>query len=84
LLVGEVIRQEEIELDQSRVDDTIEEMATSYEQPEQVREYYRQNRQARSGVESMVLEDQVVNHILSKAKVTEKQVSFEDLMEGNL
>lgn len=84
LLVGEVIRQEEIELDQSRVDATIEEMATSYEKPEQVREYYRQNRQARSGVESMVLEDQVVNHILSKAKVTEKQVSFEDLMEGNI
>ncbi len=84
LLVGEVIRQEEIELDQSLVDATIEEMAAAYEQPDQVRDYYRQNRQARSGLESMVLEDQVVNHILSKARVTEKQVGFEDLMDGNI
>ena len=84
LLVGEVIRQEKIELDQSLVDSAIEEMAVAYEQPEQVREYYRQNRQARSSIENMVLEDQVVNHILSKAKVTEKQANFEELMNGNL
>ncbi|MGD8349141.1 MAG: trigger factor, partial [Gammaproteobacteria bacterium] len=84
LLVGEVIRQEKIELDQSLVDAAIEEMAVAYEQPEQVREYYRQNRQARTGIENMVLEDQVVNHILDKAKVTEKKASFEDLMNGNI
>ena len=84
LLVGEVIRQQEIELDQSLVESTIEEMANSYEQPDQVRDYYRQNRQARASVENMVLEDQVVDHILSKAKVTEKQVAFEDLMNGNI
>jgi trigger factor len=84
LLVGEVIRQQKIELDQSLVDSTIEEMAIAYEHPDQVRDYYRQNRQARASVENMVLEDQVVNHILSKAKVTEKQVSFEDLMNGNV
>ena len=84
LLVGEVIRQQEIELDQSLVESTIEEMANSYEQPDQVRDYYRQNRQARASVENMVLEDQVVDHILSKAKVNEKQVAFEDLMNGNI
>lgn len=84
LLVGEVIRQEKIELDQSLVDSTIEEMAVAYEQPDQVRDYYRQNRQARGSIENMVLEDQVVNHILSKARVTEKRVSFEDLMNGNV
>ena len=84
LLVGEVIRQEKVELDQSLVDSTIEEMAVAYEQPDQVREYYRQNRQARSSVENMVLEDQVVDHILSKARVTEKKASFEDLMNGNV
>ncbi len=84
LLIAEVIRQEKIELDQALVDSGIEEMAVAYEQPDQVRDYYRQNRQARSGLESMVLEDQVVAHILDKAKVSEKEASFEDLMNGNL
>ena len=84
LLVSEVIKKEKINIDQSLVDAAIEEMAVSYEQPDQVRNYYRQNRDARASLESMVLEDQVVNHILEKANVTEKSVSFEDLMNGNL
>ncbi len=84
LLVGEVIQQEKIKLDQSLVESTIEDMAIAYEQSDQVRDYYRQNREARSGLESMVLEDQVVTHILSKAKVTEKEASFEDLMNSAL
>ena len=84
LLISEVIKQEKIELNQKLVDSTIEEMAVAYEQPDQVRDYYRQNQQARSGVEGMVLEDQVVTHILDKAKVTEKKVNFDDLMNGNL
>ena len=84
LLIAEVISKEKIELDQSLVDSTIEEMAIAYEQPEQVRDYYRQNRQARSGIENMVLEEQVVAHILEKASVAEKEGSFEDLMNGKL
>ncbi|MDJ0777376.1 MAG: trigger factor [Gammaproteobacteria bacterium] len=84
LLISEVIRQEKVELDQEQVEQAIEEMAVAYEQPDQVRNYYRQNQQARASVESMVLEEQVVNHILGRAKVTEKEGSFDDLMKGNL
>jgi len=84
LLIAEVIKSEKIDLNQELVDSSIEEMAVAYEQPDQVREYYRHNQQARSGIEGMVLEDQVVAHILDKAKVTEKEASFDDLMNGNL
>jgi trigger factor len=84
LLISEVIKKEKIELNQELVESTIEEMAIAYEQPDQVRDYYRQNQQARSGIESMVLEDQVVAHILDKASVTEQECSFDDLMNGNL
>jgi trigger factor len=84
LLISEVIKKEKIELNQELVDSAIEEMAIAYEQPDQVRDYYRQNQQARSGIEGMVLEEQVVAHILDKAKVTEQEVSFDDLMNGNL
>ncbi|MCZ6667550.1 MAG: trigger factor, partial [Gammaproteobacteria bacterium] len=83
LLVGEVIKSENIELDQDLVDSTLAEMAAAYEQPDQLKEYYRQNKDARTSLESMVLEDQVVNHILSKAKVTEKQSSFEEMTNNS-
>lgn len=84
LLISEVIRQEKVEIDQALVDSAIEDMAIAYEQPDQVRDYYRQNQQARAGLESMVLEDQVVAHILEQAKVVDKAASFEDLMNGKL
>jgi trigger factor len=84
LLISEVIRKEKVELNREQVDSTIEEMAISYEQPDQVRAYYRQNQQARASIEGMVLEEQVVAHILEHAKVTDKQVSFDDLMKGKL
>ena len=84
LLIGEVLRREGIELDQDKVEESIEQMAVAYEQPEQVINYYRQNREARSSVENMVLEEQVIDHILSKAQVSEKQGGFEDLMNNSL
>jgi len=82
LLVGELIKRENIELDNSLFESTLTEMTASYEQPDQVIEFYRQNQEARKGLESMVLEDQVVSHILDKAKVTEKQSSFEEIMNS--
>lgn len=82
LLVSEVIKSAEIKPDESIIESTLEEMASSYEDPAQVVEYYRQNKQARANLEAMVLEDQVVEHILSKAKVTNKASSFKELMNG--
>ena len=83
LLVGEVIKRENITLDNSLFESTLTEMAASYEQPDQVIDFYRQNQEARKGLESMVLEDQLVSHILDKAKVTEKQSSFEEIMNNS-
>ncbi|NNE63663.1 MAG: trigger factor [Gammaproteobacteria bacterium] len=82
LLVGELIKNEKIELDNSRVETTLSDMASSYEDPAQVTEFYRQNREARASLENMVLEEQVVDYILDKAKVTTKQSSFEEVMNG--
>ncbi|MFA9421611.1 MAG: trigger factor [Gammaproteobacteria bacterium] len=81
LLLGEVIKSENIQLDQELLESTLTEMATAYDQPEQVREYYHQNKDARTSLEAMVLEEQVVSLILSKAKVTEKETSFEEMMD---
>ena len=81
LLLGEVIKSENIQLDQNLLESTLTEMAAAYEQPEQMIEYYRQNKDARTSLEAMVLEEQVVSHILSKARVTEKETSFEEMMD---
>ena len=82
LLVNEIIKTAGIKPDEGIIDSTLKEMAQSYEDPAQVQEYYRQNNQARANLESMILEDQVVDHILSQAKVTDKASSFKELMNG--
>ncbi len=82
LLVGELIRIEDIKLSQDRFNETLQEMAETYEEPQQVVDYYTKNQNARARLEGMVLEDQVVDHILGKATVTEKVFNFEEMMNG--
>ena len=83
LLIGELIKSEKIELDNTRVESTLDEMAGSYEDPAQVKDYYRQNQEARATLEGMVLEEQVVEFLLDKATVTNKQSNFEEMMGGS-
>lgn len=80
LLVGELSRSLEIKLDPARVDETLEELAAGYEQPEQVVRYYRSNREAMAGVEGLVLEDQVVESILEQASVERTDMTFDQIM----
>lgn len=82
LLVGEFIKIEKIKLDQTRLNEALQEMAASYEQPQQVIDYYTKNKEARANLEGMVLEDQVVDYILDKAKVSDKTSSFDELMNS--
>jgi trigger factor len=60
LLIGEVIKERAIKLDPSRVDKALDDMAADYEQPEEVRQYYRSNAQMMQSLSAVVLEDQVV------------------------
>jgi len=82
LLVGELVRIEKVELDKARFDTALQDMAASYEEPQQVIEYYTRNKDARSSLEGLVLEDQVVDVILEKAQVTEKATTFDELMNA--
>ncbi len=81
LLIGEVIKVNEFKADVDKVKSTIEEMAATYEKPEEVINYYNQNPQLLGGIEAAVLEDMVVEHILEKATVTEKTVSYEEAVQ---
>ena len=82
LLVSELIAKEQLQAKPEQVRARIEEFAASYEQPAQVVSYYLTDRARRAEVEGIVLEDNVVQFVLGKAKVTDQEVPFEDIM-GN-
>ncbi|MGO2406149.1 MAG: trigger factor [Vibrio litoralis] len=80
LLLGEVIKSEELTADDDRVKALIEEMATAYEDPSEVIAYYEQNEQMMNNIRNVALEDQAIDAIIAKAKVSDKEVSFNELM----
>lgn len=81
LIVGEVINANEIKADEDRVRAMVEEVASTYQDPQQVVDYYYNNQQMLQGVEAAVLEDMVVEKVLSDAKVTEQDSSYDDLIK---
>jgi trigger factor len=81
LILGEIIKNNAIELDSSKVRSTIEDMAKSYERPEDVVAWYYSDATRLNEVQQMVLEDQVVEWLVAQAKVTDETVNFTDVMD---
>jgi len=81
LIVAEVVKQFELKPDDAKVREMIEEMASAYQEPEQVIAWYYKNDQQMNEVRSVVLEEQVVDTVLQKATVTDKSVSYEDAVK---
>lgn len=80
LILGEIIRLQELKPDADRVDQALRRVASSYESPEEVMSYYRASPQLMSSLESVVLEDQVVDWVLARARVVDEPMRFNDLM----
>lgn len=80
LILGEVIKQRNLRADPAKVRESIEDVASTYEQPEQVVAWYYNNQEQLQAMESAVLEDQVFDIILEEANVKESQVSYDQLM----
>ncbi|NHB97133.1 trigger factor [Photorhabdus stackebrandtii] len=83
LLLGEVISSNELKADEERVKGLIEEMASAYEDPQEVIEFYGKNQELMSNVRNIALEEQAVEVLLGKAKVSEKETTFNELMNQN-
>jgi len=81
LVVAEVVKQSELKPDEARIRTMIEEMASAYQEPEQVVAWYYKNEQQMNEVRSVVLEEQVVDTVLQKANVTDKAVSYEEAVK---
>jgi trigger factor len=80
LLIQELLKEHKIKLDQARVEQRIKELAAPYEKPEEAAQFYRSDRNMMAQVEASVLEDQVVDFLLSRANCKTKVLSFKDFM----
>jgi trigger factor len=81
LILGEVISQQGIQADADKVRDAVEEIAATYESPEEVVKWYYSNEEQLQGIESSVIEDQVFDYIIEQAQVSEKGVSYQDVIK---
>ncbi|KAA6208446.1 trigger factor [Avibacterium paragallinarum] len=80
LLLAEVIASNELKVDEDRVNAMIDEIASAYEQPAEVVEYYKNNKELMNNIRNAVLEEQAVDAVLAKAQVSEKAASFDEVM----
>ena len=84
VLLGELARQNEIRLDRNRLNEMMASIASTYEDPMQVIELYRNDAQLMQGLESRVIEDQVIDWIADHSDLTVETLSFTEVMRpGN-
>lgn len=82
LIMGELARQNEIRIDGARVREAIDNVAETYEQPDEVRQLYFGNQHLLQQVENAVLEEQVVDWVMENADVQATEMTFKEVIEG--
>ena len=80
LVIGEVVKKSELKPDAERVNAKIEDIAQTYEDPQEVINHYNSNPQLKQGIEGLVMEEMVVDWIVDQAKITDTPTNFQDLM----
>ncbi len=83
LIMNEVVKESEIELDADRVRAKVEKIAADYESSEDVVKHYYSNKEELNQIQNLVLEEQVVDWVLDRVKVEEEPTSFAALTEGD-
>ncbi len=80
LILAEIVQSKQLTAQADAVSAMIEELAQSYEDPQDVIDWYRKTPEKMQEISSLVLEDNVVNWVLSQAKITDKPLAFDELM----
>jgi len=83
LILSQLVSDNNLQATQEQVKAQIEDFSQSYEDPKEVLKYYYSDRRRLAEVEALVLEENVVNYVLGKAKVSTKTIAFDELMGGN-
>jgi trigger factor len=82
LVVGEIVRSQNLQARPDQVQKAIENVARGYERPAEVVHWYLGNPERRAEVEAAVVEDNVVDWVLQRAQVTEQALAFDELMDS--
>ncbi|TNC92147.1 trigger factor [Thalassolituus sp.] len=80
LLMNAAIEANDLKPSDEKVEQLIEEVASAYQDPEQVREYYQTNQQQRAQVEALALEEQVVEKVMAAAQVSQSESTYEEIV----
>ncbi|MGH8119468.1 MAG: trigger factor [Gammaproteobacteria bacterium] len=80
LLIADIVRRNNIRVETAKVRQMVENVAQSYEHPQEVINWYYSDKGRLAEVEMLALEDEVVNWVLSRTQVMERQFAFDDLM----
>jgi trigger factor len=80
LILSQLVQDNNLQATQDQVKAQIEDFAQSYEDPKEVLKYYYSDRRRLGEIEALVLEENVVNYVLGKAKVATKDIAFDELM----
>ncbi len=83
LVVAELVRSNQLQAKPEQLKAHIEELAASYEKPEDVVRWYLSDNRRMAEVEAVVIENNVTDFVLAKAKVTDKAIDFDELMAQN-
>ncbi len=81
LVLAEMISHYELKADADKVRATIEDMASTYQDPEEVINWYYSNQQQLESIQSKVLEDEVVEKLLENAQINDKECSYQEAIE---
>lgn len=81
LILRKIIETQNIELDDSKVRTVVERMAQSFERPDEVVDYYYADEKRLNDIKQMVIEDQTVEWLASRAKITDQTMSFSEVMD---
>jgi len=84
LLMAELMKQHAISPDANRMQEVIQEMASAYENPEEVVSMIQKDKKNRAEIEMQVLEEQVMAKMLESVLVTEKIIPYQDFVKGHI
>ena len=80
LIVGEIVTKNELKSDQDKIDAMLNTLASTYEDPDQLIEYYKSNPEAMQTIQAAVMEEMIVDWVVKQANVVDEKVNFADLM----
>lgn len=84
LMVGEIVKSNDIKMDQEKFDEEIRAIASTYEQSDAVERAYRDKPELRQGIEAVVIENQVVDYLLDEVDVTDVEKGFYDVVQSRV